>query len=148
MINNMQLLWFSLCFLFLFLEMGHPGLLYFISFSFGALCSCVAIFYGAGVSAQLAIFLGGTSGALLCVYFFVRAKENQLSSPSHRSNLDALIGQKVVVYQSSHEEQVWLAKISGQVWVVKAVHNELLVAGQQVIIVDVQGCHLRVDKIR
>ena len=148
MINNMQLLWFSLCFLFLFLEMGHPGLLYFISFSFGAFCSCIATFYGAGMPAQLMIFLGGTSSALLCVYFFIRAKDNQLLSPSHRSNLDALIGQRVVVYQSPQEEQVWLAKISGQVWVVKAVQNELLVAGQQVIIVDVQGCHLRVDKIR
>ena len=147
MINNMQLLWFSLCFLFLFLEMGHPGLLYFISFSFGAFCSCIATFYSVGIPLQLAIFLGGTSSALLCVYFFIRAKEDQLLSPSHRSNLDALIGKKVVVYQSSHDEQVWQAKISGQVWVVKAVHNESLVAGQQVIIVDVQGCHLRVDKI-
>ncbi len=147
MINNMQLLWFSLCFLFLFLEMGHPGLLYFISFSFGAFCSCIATLYSVGIPLQLAIFLGGTSSALLFVYSFIRIKENQLLSPSHRSNLDALIGKKVIVYQSSHDEQVWQAKISGQMWIVKNIRNETFVAGQQVIIVDVQGCHLRVDTI-
>ena len=148
MIDNIQLVWFSLCFLFLFLEMGHPGLLYFISFSCGAFCACIASLYCVDILAQLVMFLVGTSAALFGVYFFTKEKENQLSSPSHRSNLDALIGKKVIVYQSSHDEQVWLAKIFGQVWVVKTVHNETLIVGQQVIIRDVQGCHLRVEAIR
>ena len=147
MIGNIQLLWFSLCFLFLFLEMGNPGLLYFVSFSFGALCACIVTLYSISMPFQLAIFLGGTSCALLFVYFFTKEKENQLSSPSHRSNIDALIGKKVMVYQSFQDENVWLAKIYGQVWVVKSISNETFVAGQQVVIRDVQGCHLRVDKM-
>lgn len=147
MIDDIQLLWFSLCFLFLFLEMGHPGLLYFISFSFGSLCACIASFYDASMSLQLALFLGGTSCALLSIYFLTKENKNKLAAPSHRSNLDALIGNKVIVYQSPQDEQVWLTKIYGQVWVVKNIHHENLVTGQQVIVVDVQGCHLRVDKI-
>lgn len=143
----MQLLWFSACFLFLFLEMGHPGLFYFVSFSFGAFCSYGATFYTCNVSYQLAIFLAATSCALLVVYLLTNKQENHLASPSHRSNNDALIGQKVTIYQSSQDEQVWLAKIYGQVWVVKNIGKDTFVAGQDVIIRDVQGCHLRVSTI-
>ena len=143
-----SLLWFSLIFLFLFLEMGHPGLLYFLSFSCGALCSYVATLYGACVPSQLILFIAGTCGALLGVYFFTKAKKDQLQTPSHRSNLDALIGKKIVVMQSQYDSKVLQARVSGQLWLVRSVHDEPLVAGQHVVIVDVQGCHLRVDSIK
>lgn len=143
-----SLLWFSLIFLFLFLEMGHPGLLYFLSFSCGALCSYVATLYGACVPSQLILFIAGTCSALLVVYFFTKTKKDQLQTPSHRSNLDALIGKKIVVMQSEHDSKVLQARVSGQLWLVRSVHDEPLVAGQHVVIVDVQGCHLRVDSIK
>jgi len=147
MIDTIQLLWFSLCFLFLFLEMGHPGLFYFLAFSCGAFCSYFTTFYTNDISSQLAIFLGATSLALYIVYVCVNKKESQLASLSHRSNNDALIGQKVIIYQSPQDEQVWLTKIYGQVWVVKNIGNDAFVAGQHVVIRDVQGCHLRVAQI-
>ncbi len=141
-------IWFCLIFFFLFLEMGHPGLLYFLSFSCGALCSYVATLYGACVPSQLLLFLAGTCTALLIVHFLVKPKMNQLQTPSHRSNLDALIGKKVIVFASQEDSNVWQAKIDGQVWLVRSLHDQPLVAGQQVVIVDVQGCHLRVDSIK
>lgn len=148
MIDNQALLWFSLIFFFLFLEMGHPGLLYFLSFSCGALCSFLATFYGACVPSQLLIFLAGTCGALLMVYLWTKQKKNQLQTPSHRSNLDALIGKKITVFQSQHDPRIWQATVSGQIWQVRAIHDQSLIAGQQVIIVDVQGCHLRVESLQ
>jgi membrane protein implicated in regulation of membrane protease activity len=148
MIYNSTFIWFGFIFLFLFLEMGHPGLLYFLSFSCGALCSFAATFYGAGVPYQLLIFIAGTCGALLGVHFLINRKKNQLQTPSHRSNLDALIGKKIVVVQSEHDANVFQARVSGQLWLVRCVHDEKLVPGQQVMIVDVQGCHLRVDSIK
>jgi membrane protein implicated in regulation of membrane protease activity len=147
MIDNLALLWFSLIFFFLFLEMGHPGLLYFLSFSCGALCSFIATLYGACVPSQLFIFLAGTCVSLLIVYVWIKQKKNQLQTPSHRSNLDALIGQKVVVFRSQ-DGKIWQAQLSGQIWSVRAVHHEELCEGQQVVIVDVQGCHLRVTSIQ
>lgn len=140
-----SLVWFCLIFLFLFLEMGHPGLLYFLSFSCGALCSYVATLYGVCVPYQLILFIAGTCSALWGVHCLVTAKKNQLQTPSHRSNLDALIGKKIIVFASKHDSNVWQAKVSGQLWLVRSIHNQLLVEGQQVVIVDVQGCHLRVD---
>lgn len=145
---NSTLVWFSLIFFFLFLEMGHPGLLYFISFSCGALCSFVATLYGVCVPVQLLLFLAGTCGALWAVHYLVARKKDQLQTPSHRSNLDALIGKKIVVVQSEHDSNVLQARVSGQLWLVRSIHDQRLEPGQQVVIVDVQGCHLRVDTIK
>lgn len=145
---NSTLVWFSLIFLFLFLEMGHPGLLYFLSFSCGALCSYVATLYGASISSQLILFIAGTCSALLMVHILLKTEKNQLQTPSHRSNLDALIGKKVIVIAAEHNNNVWQARVSGQLWLVRNIHDEPLVPGQHVIIVDVQGCHLRVDSIK
>ncbi|MDP3788689.1 MAG: NfeD family protein [Candidatus Chromulinivorax sp.] len=145
---NVSLFWFGLIFFFLFLEMGHPGLLYFLSFSCGALCSFVATLYGACVPLQLILFLAGTCGALLAVHCLVTTKKDQLQTPSHRSNLDALIGKKITVMQSEHDSNIWQARVSGQLWLVRSVHGEPLVPGQHVVIVDVQGCHLRVDSLK
>lgn len=141
-------MWFCLIFLFLFLEMGHPGLLYFLSFSCGALCSYLATLYGACVPSQLVLFLAGTCSALLIVHFLVKQKKNFIQTPSHRSNLDALIGKKIVVFASEQDSNVLQARISGQIWLVRSINDELLMPGQQVVIVDVQGCHLRVDSIK
>ncbi len=127
--------------------MGHPGLLYFLSFSCGALCSYIATLYDASIAWQLALFLVGTCVALLKVHFVFGSKKNQLQAPSHRSNLDALIGQKIMVI-ASEQDNVMQARVAGQLWLVRSIHNELLVPGQHVVIVDVQGCHLRVDSIK
>lgn len=140
--------WFCLIFFFLFLEMGHPGLLYFISFSCGALCSFVTTLYGASVPSQLILFLVGTCSSLLMVHFLIKVKKNQLQTSSHRSNLDALIGKKIVVFVSEEDYNVLQARISGQVWLVRSINDEPLVSGQQVVIVGVQGCHLRVSSIK
>lgn len=139
--------WFCLIFLFLFLEMGHPGLLYFISFSCGSLCSYVATLYGLDISWQLTLFIAGVCAALLLLHFTIKTKINCAQSPSHRSNIEALIGRKVIVVQTKHDNTVFQARVSGQLWLVRTVGDQTLSCGQQVVIVDVQGCHLRVDKI-
>lgn len=147
MVNTYQLVWFSLFFLFLFLEMGHPGLFYFLAFSCGSLCSYFTTFYTSNIVYQLAAFLVTTTIALCCAYYYMHKNSEQLSSPSHRSNNDALIGQKVIVYKAPENHAVWLAKVSGQVWVVKNLRNESFIDGQIVIIRGVQGCHLRVERL-
>ncbi|MBP6870089.1 NfeD family protein [Candidatus Babeliales bacterium] len=147
MIYNSTFLWFGLIFFFLFLEMGHPGLLYFLSFSCGAFCALMATLYDLSMGLQLVAFLAGTCVALGFVHFYVKAKKNQLQSPGHRSNLDALIGKKITVFVSKQDSKVWQAHVAGQIWLVKSVHHEPLEDGQQAVIVDVQGCHLRVDKV-
>lgn len=144
---NFSFMWFSLIFLFLFLEMGHPGLLYFLSFSFGSLCACIATLYDASIVSQFGLFIAGVCGALYAMHYWFGLKNKQLQIPSHRSNLDALIGQKVIVIVSE-DNNIAQARVAGQLWLVRSVHNENLVAGQQVVIVDVQGCHLRVDSIQ
>jgi membrane protein implicated in regulation of membrane protease activity len=142
------LLWFSLMFVFLFLEMGHPGLLYFLAFSGGSFFALLSAVYGYHEQVQLIIFIISTCLVLISIYFLLKSKNHDLASPSHRSNIEALIGKKVIVYTSVHDHAVLQAKILGQIWLVRSVHHEILHDGQEVIIVDVQGCHLRVDSIK
>lgn len=139
--------WFVFTFFFLFLEMGHPGLLYFLAFSCGSFFACVAACYQMNLLFQLIMFITATCAAVCAVYLILKNTSHQLITPSHRSNLDALIGRKVVVFQSLGQNQVWQAKISGQIWLVKTIHDKSLHVGQQAIIVDVQGCHLRIDPL-
>ena len=145
MMDYNNLMWFGVCFLFLILEMGHPGLLYFLSFSCGALIALLISLIGLSFTMQLGSFLAGTCGALLLVHFLVKKKMKELQSSAHRSNTDALVGKKVVVYQSNHDEQIWYAQLNGQVWLVRCVHGKALQEGQQAVVVAVQGCHLKVD---
>lgn len=146
--GNSFIIWFSLIFFFLFLEMGHPGLLYFLTFSCGALCAFLATLYGVCVPYQLISFMAGTCAGLCLVHFFVVSKKNQLQPISHRSNLDALVGKKITIFRSAENDQIWQAKIAGQIWLIKSMRAEELHEGQNVVIVDVQGCHLRVDSIK
>lgn len=145
MINYTNMLWFGLCFFFLILEMGHPGLLYFLSFSCGSLVALFVSALGCSLQWQMTLFLLGTCIALLGVHLFVKEKMKRLQSLSHRSNTDALIGRKVVVYRSNYDGQVWYAQVDGQVWVVRCVQDRQLHEGQEAIIVQVKGCHLRVE---
>lgn len=142
---NLSLIWFSLLFLFLFLEMGHPGLFYFLAFSCGSLCSCIAALYDVSHFLQFFIFMVSTCIALMLIHLLLKNKKHDLAPLMHRSNNEALIGKKVFVYKSPLDDHTWYAKVLGQVWVVKTVHHQPLHEGQQVIIIDVQGSHLRVD---
>lgn len=146
--DNSFIIWFSAIFFFLFLEIGHPGLLYFTSFSFGALCAFIAAFFNLSITFQCILFTLGTVSALLLVHFFTLSQTNHLPTTSHRSNLDAFIGKKVIVFRSLQNPEIWQAKIFGQSWVVKSIDEQILYDGQQVVIIDIQGCHLRVNGIK
>lgn len=146
--NNSFMIWFSIIFFFLFLEMGHPGLLYFLSFSIGALCACIASFLDASIVIECSIFIAGTLITLFVVHFLAVSLKNDLPITSHRSNIQALIGKKIIVFRSLENSEIWQAKIFGQIWIVKSIGEQMLSEGQQVIIIDVQGCHLRVDSIK
>jgi len=145
---QLSMIWFYLFFAFLVLEMGHPGLFYFLSFSFGSAAAFISAWFELSDLWQITIFLVGTCLSLLVMHYVMKSQRDQLAAPSHRSNLDALIGKKVYVFQSSHDINMWQTKIAGQIWLVREMHDRPLVEGQQVIIVEVQGCHLRVESIK
>ena len=82
---------------------------------------------------------------MLCI--LIKQKKNQLQIKSHKSNLDALIGKKITIMVCLQDSNILQAKIAGQVWLVKVVDDERVTDGQQVIVVDIQGCHLKVAKM-
>jgi membrane protein implicated in regulation of membrane protease activity len=147
MIYTSSFFWFFVMFFFLFLEMGHPGLLYFLSFSCGAAgAGCISLFHISD-TVQYAIFLLGTVVSLLVLHFIFKSKSHEKVMHHYTSNADALIGKKVIVFSSPEDQQVWQAQVLGQVWTIRAIDDKPLRQGQHVIVVGVQGCHLQVDYI-
>ncbi|MGZ6250849.1 MAG: NfeD family protein [Candidatus Chromulinivorax sp.] len=142
---NNTIFWFVVVFFFLFLEIGHPGLLYFLSFSAGAGAALIATLYNWQLEWQYIIFFVVTCAAFGLFYFFLKNIKQQLT---HRSNLEALIGKKVTVFQAKYDTSIFQAKIAGQIWQVQSVHGYALQEGQLVVIVGIQGCHLKVDTIK
>ena len=53
----MHIIWFVLSFIFIFLEVGHPGLFYFLALSFGSFSACIASYLQYSTYTQSIIFL-------------------------------------------------------------------------------------------
>lgn len=145
MIDNSTIFWFFCIFFFLFLEIGHPGLLYFLSFSCGAFAALVAdLFFSLSIYGQSFVFMSATCSALVCFYLLSHRYRQEIVV-DHRSNVDALIGRHVILYQQVDQPARWYINIDGQIWQVRAAVDQIFFDGQLVTIIAIQGCHVRVN---
>jgi len=139
--------WLAVAFFFLIMEMGHPGLFYFLSFFFaglvGAVTSCVT---DSIVTQQLSFFI-----SMIIALCFLRPWVLWLSGknrPAQQTNFYALKGKKAIVKQDIIGENAGLVTINGQIWVARVLHHhESLFIGDMVEIIDVRGAHVVVKKI-
>lgn len=136
------MIWLGLMFLFLVLEIGHPGLLYFISFACGALGAFVASTQEYSFFLQAITFFAMTLCALMVVHKFVKRSMHDLKS--HRSNVDQLLG-KTVRITEVQSAKIGYGKLGGEIWLVKLQGAEELRVGMKATVVGIQGCHLQVQ---
>lgn len=127
---------------FVLLEIGHPGLLYFLALAGGASAAFFASWLGYDVAVQYVVFFVACTVAMAFVYFFVQyiAVHNR---KSHRSNTDLLLG-KMVTIIDVQSPKVGQGKLGGETWLVKLQGDGELIRGMKVYVVGVQGCHLQV----
>ena len=137
-----SLIWLGLVFFFVVLEIGHPGLLYFLSLAFGALGALLATGYEHSFFVQACVFFAVTVVALVMLYWIVR--RNMRAFKSHRSNVDQLLGRTVKITEVSSSTNGY-GKVGGEVWLVKLQGSGELMVGMKVTVVGVQGCHLQVQ---
>lgn len=138
--NNM--IWFLFMFFFIILEIGHPGLLYFLALAGGSAAAYVASLLGSSLSIQYLVFFVTSILAIFLVYRFVRCISIQ-NKGSYRSNTDLLLGKTAIIVslQSLTSGQ---GKLGGEIWFVKYQGEGALQIGMKVSVVGVQGCHLQV----
>jgi membrane protein implicated in regulation of membrane protease activity len=143
--NTFFTAWILLALLFLFFEMGSPGLFYFLSFSFGALAAAVSSLAVGAVTSQILIFLAGTCIALLVLKWWVARKSNKNHSHD-KSNIYALKGKRAVVLKDITPDASGTVKIGGESWMARSAHH--IAAGSHVLVVDVRGAHVLVEEVK
>ena len=133
-------IWLIIALLFLLLELSAPGLFYFLSFSFGALIGAVTNYNGFHLAIQCMVFLASTIIAFGILNYFMR----RYPGTTHKTNIDAMVGQKGIVIKAIDKNTPGQVKIGGQIW--SARSNMELVVDTTVGVKGVKGCHLTVRK--
>lgn len=134
--------WFLLSSFFIILEIGHPGLLYFLALAGGAFAACVVSWLGYSATMQNIMFFTASVVAIGLVSILVR----YVAVPDtkfHKSNTDLLLGKTVTVVEIQ-SVSTGLAKLGGETWLVKLQGEGELTVGMKAIVIGVQGCHLQI----
>lgn len=142
--NGFMFFWLSVAFTFLLLEMGHPGLFFFLSFCFAALGSAKVAYFGFSLVSQLMVFVIGFFAAFGLLRMYVRRIAHHHVP---RTNMYALEGKKGLVIATIIPNFAGQVKVNGEIWMAKSLDNELLPEGSMVQVVRVQGAHLVVQSI-
>lgn len=137
--------WCVLAVLFLLFEINSPGLLFFLSFFFGASVAAGVSLWCYSPLVQCASFLITTVIAAFCLRLWVQRESN--IQPGHKTNTVALHGKTALVTETIDAHKTGLVKINGEIWSAKSATNEVIPAGTLVQIVRIQGSHAIVQLI-
>lgn len=135
--------WIFLALIFVVLELGHPGLLFFLSFAFGSLAAAAARFFDYALLGQLVIFFVMTIVAMI----FLRTFLKKMHKSIYQTNVYALIGKHGIVTNDINPYQPGYITLEGQTWLARSVDNQTFNVQMKVRIVGVRGAHVLVDKI-
>ena len=139
--------WLIVAFFFLIMEIGHPGLFFFISFFFGGLTAAAVSCVTESMTLQIISFFGGTVIALYILRHWGITLVGK-NRPHQQTNFYALKGKRAVVTQDIVAEKAGLVTIGGQVWAARSIHHDdTIIRGDVVEVVDVRGAHVVVKKV-
>jgi len=146
LMENLLFVWLIIALFFLLLEMGAPGLFFFLSFFFGALVCAAATFITDSLVVQTIIFLISSTISFLTLHFWVKNKVMSAHKES-ATNVYALQGAQAAVIKSISLESVGQVKVLGEIWSARSHTGEFIGKGEYVEIVRVKGSHLIVKKV-
>lgn len=136
--------WLLLAAIFIVLEIISLGLTT-IWFAGGSFIAAIAGACGASLAVQIILFLV-VSVVLLVLTRPLAVKH--LNSKTERTNSEALVGQTAIVLKDiSNLKEEGQVKINGMEWTARTKDNtDVIPAGSQVVIVEIQGVKLIVEK--
>jgi len=139
------MVWGVLALIMLMFEMGHPGLFLFLSFSVGALIAGLAASANYGLASQLTIFSLGVCTGLLLFYRWLKAKGRGFHKAQMGTNAYALVGKEAKAVSNITAQSPGQVIINGEIWRAKTYGDATIFQGDQVIVLDIKGCHLIVQ---
>lgn len=135
--------WIAIIFGTLLLEIGHPSLFLFLSFSLGATAGLLADFASFDLITQILIFIITT---LICI-LILRNVSYTLSKKETHTNMQALIGLRGVVIKEIAPNKAGQIKVNGEVWSARTKGNSTLGLNSYVLIERISGSHAFVTSI-
>ncbi|MDP3888950.1 MAG: NfeD family protein [bacterium] len=145
--DNLFYAWLIIAILFVLLEMGAPGLLFFLSFAFGAAISAFSTFFIFSFMQQCLIFLVATIVALWVLNAMLKRKMYTHNATYQKTNIYALQGKLAVVVKTIAPGKFGEVKLGGELWSARAVHNANIEVDTEVKVVDVRGAHVIVEPV-
>jgi len=139
------LFWLMVAIITALVELGHPGLFYFLSFAVGACITAVSSWWVDTISLQLFIFIGST--IISCILLRYLLAHYIAAHAHYRSNIHALIGKHALVTKPIKEGRIGSVKVGGEVWTARALDDTTTFnIEDRVIITQISGAHLKVQK--
>jgi len=137
--------WFAAVILFIVIEIITPQ---FVSiwFAFGSVAALIAAALNAPIILQVSIFVI-ISGILV---FLTRPLYKKfISKKVTPTNADSLIGDSAVVTVAiNNDDASGQVKVKGQIWSAYSTDGSLIPEGEKVIVKDIKGVRLYVEKIK
>ncbi len=146
LLENILYFWLIIAFFFLILEMGSPGLFFFLSFFVGALCAAGTSLLFSSLIIQCGAFVFGTIIALVVLKQWVAQKMFK-GHPRTQTNVFALQGKHGMVLKDITPQGPGEVKINSEVWTARSAHDEVIKTGETVEVVTVRGAHVVVKKL-
>jgi membrane protein implicated in regulation of membrane protease activity len=134
--------WLVAGLIFLILEMGHPGLFFWLSFSIGSFIAAALTWYACTWYVVMVGFLAGSLVAIASLKYFIRSVAHQDPEAHTLTNTDALIGKIGIVTVAITGDQPGRVRIGGEVWSARAGHVGSINVGAHVTVVAVSGSHV------
>ena len=127
--------WLILALIFLFAEIGTPGLFFFVAFSIGFFVTALLAFLGFSFAIQC-------WSAIICsllAFWVLRHYSSVKGGGRVGTNVEALIDRKGVVLKTIEPNKIGKVKVGGEVW--SAISKDATVLQPQtvVVVVEVEG---------
>jgi len=127
--------WLATGIAFLILEVGTPGLLFFVSLSVGCFAAAICAFFDISFFYQLwAIpLITVASFGLLKKFITLRGPQK------YKTNVEALIGQEAIVTKIIEPYKGGYVRVKQEEWAALAEHNQTYYKDSKVVVIRIAG---------
>lgn len=136
--SSLGYMWLIAGLILLILEVGVPGLFFFISFAIGSCVAAFFAFFEFSLYVQCWTALG-TSLICFSVLKYITSSKKLVVQEDNKTNVDALIGQEALVVVAIEPRTPGRIKIKGEEWPALSLHGTACHQGSVVTIVRIEG---------
>jgi len=133
--------WLVVGLLFFISEIGTPGLFFFLAGGLGSFVAALFAYFGFSFYTQACVWTCVSVVSFFCLRYFVTFSK----SNHHKTNIQALIGQKARVIKRIEAHGVGYVKVNGQEWAAITHHEHGFDVDAMVIVVGFSGNKLIVN---